>query len=376
MASTKLLLVTSEFPPQPGGIGDHAYNLAHHLSLANYEVTVIADQRSESGEEETNFDIALNFKVVRVPLAYPRYKMYYKRLRFLRRSAKDHAVIIASGKFSLWNVALLKRSQSRQRIAVIHGSEVNFTAKLLRYSIALALQQFDHIIAVSEFTKSLVSIRHQRKTIVIPNGFNTEKWEKAKTVQVALRGWPKLITVGHVSERKGQREVINLLPNLIQRYPEITYHCVGLPTEVDACKDLARRLGVEDRVVFHGRVNDNVLKALLQASDVFVMLSTTTSTGDVEGFGIALLEANALGVPTIGAKGCGIEDAIKEGQSGFLVSLRDSLGFETVLNRLLNAPTKYEIGAQNWAAAHHWSLIVKRYLKVISFNSERINDNI
>ena len=56
------------------------------------------------------------------------------------------------------------------------------------------------------------------------------------------------------------------------------------------------------------------------ASDIFVMLSEETTTGDVEGFGIAVIEANALGIPTIGTMGSGLEDAISDKITGFLVN--------------------------------------------------------
>src|SRR5690606_28596979 len=78
---------------------------------------------------------------------------------------------------------------------------------------------------------------------------------------------------------------------------------------------------------FHGRVNDDELKALLEQADIFVMLSTQTSTGDVEGFGIAILEANAFGVPAVGARDCGIEDAINNGKSGILIDAEDGQQF-------------------------------------------------
>ena len=55
MSTSKLniIIATSEFPPQPGGIGNHAYNLALHLHNNGYHVSVIADQRSSRGLEET-----------------------------------------------------------------------------------------------------------------------------------------------------------------------------------------------------------------------------------------------------------------------------------------------------------------------------------
>ena len=51
-----ILLITSEFPPQPGGIGNHAYYLALYLSKKGYEVQVIADQRDEDNSDEIEFD--------------------------------------------------------------------------------------------------------------------------------------------------------------------------------------------------------------------------------------------------------------------------------------------------------------------------------
>ncbi|WP_178984761.1 glycosyltransferase family 4 protein [Winogradskyella helgolandensis] len=366
-----ILIVTSEFPPQPGGIGDHAYNVALYLSRASYDVSVIADQRSVNGNEETDFDVALPFKVLRVAKTSPRFKMYINRIRLLRTAIKSADVVIASGKFSLWSVAVLRRGQSTASLAVIHGSEVNFTNTLLKTSINWALQRFAKIIAVSQFTKSLIPATIQEKAVVIPNGFNSDKWHIETTTDIELKGTPKLITVGHVSERKGQHEVIKLLPKLALRFPNITYHCVGLPTEQKACELLAKQLGIENRVCFHGRVNNAVLKSALEASDVFVMLSTITTTGDVEGFGIALLEANALGVPTIGAKGCGIEEAIKEGESGALVTLGDEAAFQAALEHLLSSKAAYAETSKAWANEHQWDIIIKKYIVEL----ERLTDN-
>ena len=82
-----VLVVTSEFPPQPGGIGRHAYNLAFYLTKENYEVSVLADQRSVEGIEESNFDSSLPFHVKRIKLNKFRWFMYINRLvkRALRK---------------------------------------------------------------------------------------------------------------------------------------------------------------------------------------------------------------------------------------------------------------------------------------------------
>jgi phosphatidylinositol alpha-1,6-mannosyltransferase len=92
------------------------------------------------------------------------------------------------------------------------------------------------------------------------------------------------------------------------------------------------------------------------------MLSSPTATGDVEGFGIAILEANALGVPAIGAMGCGIEDAIANYKSGILVSPYDTSAFLDALQVILNQHEAYSQQAKAWAKSHHWELIIKQYI--------------
>jgi phosphatidylinositol alpha-1,6-mannosyltransferase len=96
------------------------------------------------------------------------------------------------------------------------------------------------------------------------------------------------------------------------------------------------------------------------------MLSSATATGDVEGFGIAILEANALGVPAIGSLGCGIEDAIHDGKSGLLVQHDDAKAFIVALQQLLDHKVEFSKEAKDWAQLHDWRVIIDRYLEVMN----------
>ena len=60
----KILILTSEFPPQPGGIGNHAYNLAKGLQDNDFEVKVVCDTRSANGEAEKVFDTEFSFELI------------------------------------------------------------------------------------------------------------------------------------------------------------------------------------------------------------------------------------------------------------------------------------------------------------------------
>lgn len=360
----QILIVTSEFPPQPGGIGNHAYNLALQLSKHGYSVMVIADNRSVNGIEEHEFDKSLPFKVKRTAVTSPRFFMYFLRLLKLFKLSRGLDVIIASGKFSLWSVALLSLFRKADYLAVTHGTELNFKVLILKTLTNWSLGRFDDIIAVSHYTKQLMANLSLRSITVIPNGHDSSKWQN-DIIPVTLSGHPKIITVGNVTERKGQGNVIALLPNLIHVFPEIHYHCVGIPTEIDRFRALANRIDVQNHVTFHGRLSDADLQAMLMDADVCVMFSGETVTGDVEGFGIALLEANALGVPVIAALGSGVEDAVSHGYSGFLVRLKDYTGFGDALKILLQERPRFSQQSIEWANRFKWELVVKRYISLL-----------
>jgi len=359
-----IVIVTSEFPPQPGGIGNHAYNLALYLSKESYSIHVIADQRSKTGEEEVAFDKELSFNVTRIHRYNWRFRMYLKRIRATYKSLKNASCVIATGKFSLWNVAFLSLFFKCKTIAVIHGSEVNFRSFFLKKSIQIALKRMDTIIAVSNYTKNLVS--HLNCDVeVIPNGIDFNNWKLESTLNQTLTGKPMLTTVGRVSSRKGQLNVIKQLPELIKHFPELHYHCVGIPTEANDFKKVAKDLQVLSYITFHGSLDHFALKQILSQTDIFVMLSSESKTGDVEGFGIAILEANALGVPAIGSKGCGIEDAINPNVSGVLIALENTAQFKNGIEEILQSKATYKEEARKWAEQHDWSSIVKRYIALL-----------
>ncbi|MFD2916251.1 glycosyltransferase family 4 protein [Psychroserpens luteus] len=361
-----ILIVTSEFPPQPGGIGNHAYNLADQLHQNDFNVSVIADQRSVSGNEENDFDRTNPFKTYRIRLKKIRLFMYLKRLIVIFKLIKKADVVIASGKFPLWVVAIYSVILRKKNIAIAHGTEVNFSNPLLKFSINKSLGRFQYIVAVSNYTKSLIEYLDLKNVVVIPNGYNPEKWNISIDGDLKTEGNPKLITVGNVTERKGQLNVINHIPKLLERYPNIHYHCIGIPTEKERFMSIVKKHSIEDHVTFHGRLSDHDLKEYLTNSDLLVMLSSATRSGDVEGFGIAVLEANALGIPAIGSTNCGIEDAISNFKSGILVPFDSSDEFSNAIQTIMENYDDYSKNALSWAESHKWNYIIKDYIELIN----------
>lgn len=361
----KVLIITSEFPPQPGGIGNHAFNLAKSLNSHDFDVALVSDQRSKDNAEELTFDGRLDFKIHRIKLRGVRWIMYFNRLIKGFKLVKYHDIIIASGKFSLWIVALYSFFFNRKYVAVIHGSEVNFEHNILKRSINFALKRFDKIIAVSNYTKQLISHLKLDNVVVIPNGIDSSELD-LDAAEIDLKGEPKLITVGNVTDRKGQLNVIKHLSELKKIFPDIHYHIVGLPTQADEFLGIAKQLEVHGHITFHGKVSNAKLYQLLNSSDIFIMLSSETKEGDIEGFGIAIIEANYFGLPAIGALNCGIEDAIDHDRSGKLIDYNDSKACIDAINTIMTDKESYQTHAQRWAHTHDWNTIIQHYIKEIT----------
>lgn len=359
MQNKKIVLITSEFPPLPGGIGNHAFFLSKYLTKKGYLITVISDIRSY--KEDINFDAKQDFKTVRIK----RNKVtYLNRVLKAIMHVNNKDVIICSGKFSLWIGTILRFMFPRKKyLAVLHGTELTaggfFSKKVTKWS----LRKFDNIIAVSEFTKQItLKVEPTLKIVVINNGVEINPYystENTKNNELTL------VTVGNLTKRKGQQNIIKALPLLITKYPKIQYHCIGIPSEKDHFIQLAKELNVLPHITFFGALSEDKKNAILAKSTIFCMLSSVLKNGDVEGFGIAILEANLLGIPAIGSNNSGIVDAIRQKYSGLLIDPNDADQFLLAIDDILCNYDEYSENAKIWAKKFDWNQIILKYIDSI-----------
>jgi phosphatidylinositol alpha-1,6-mannosyltransferase len=351
-----ILLLTSEFPPLPGGIGNHAYYLSKYLQTSGYQITVLTNYRHT--KDDITFDVQQAFKIIRIQRnAFT----YVNRIIKAFSKIKNQHTVMASGKFSLWLGGLLSLFFKKNYIAILHGSELKAGGKLSQRLTKWSLKRFDKRIAVSNFTKSeALKINPKWAIEVINNGIEFKQPSQLPPKPEYLN----LITVGQVNTRKGQQNVIKALPTLKAMFPNIHYHCVGIPTMQPECTQLATQLNVVEQITFHGAVSENIKNEWLQKSTVFIMLSEKVNN-DFEGFGIAILEANAFGLPAIGAVNSGITDAVKEGVSGKLVNPHNTREIVDAVKDIYENYTSYSCQAVEWAAGFDWNVIIKKYIEVM-----------
>ena len=359
----KILLITSEFPPLPGGIGTHAFFLSKYLQKKGYDLTVITDFRDI--KKDIEFDDSQHFKIIRIKRNF---FTYISRLLKAFSLTKNYENVILSGKFSLWIGATLKLFfKNKKMLAIMHGSELKaggiFSRKLTEWS----LKKMDRLIAVSAFTKSIgLKINPKLNIEVINNGIEITDYLLSDSLLLKRIDKLSLVTVGNLTYRKGQQNIIKALPFLKMKFPEIHYHCIGIPTEKDKFTKLAVSLNVLDNITFHGVLSELEKSIILNDCSIFCMLSSVLKNGDVEGFGIAVLEANNVGIPAVGSNDSGIADAINNHYSGILIDPNDELQLVEALEEILNNYANYAKNAREWSKKFHWDTIITQYEKALN----------
>jgi glycosyltransferase involved in cell wall biosynthesis len=215
------------------------------------------------------------------------------------------------------------------------------TGRLFR----LVLQGVDLFIAISRYTKQILlnaGVAASQVVIIRPS-ISRECFEAKRNGTRFESILPPhdlmLLTVSRLVEKKGIDQIIKLMPRLTAEFPELLYVVGGDGPDLPRLQRLAREYGVADSVVFLGHVQSKDLADLYAASDVFVMPTRTDAqTGSVEGFGIVFLEAGSQGVPVIGPRQSGSEDAIIEGVTGYLIDPYNPREIEMRITRLLSDP--------------------------------------
>lgn len=196
------------------------------------------------------------------------------------------------------------------------------------------------------------------KIIIIPNGFDIEKFKKAKPCD--LKGEPAILFVGRLEQIKGVDLLIEGHKKVLRELPRATLHVVGDGSLDMQLKNLVESLNINDKVIFHGFVPENVKLSYYKSADICVFPST------YEPFGIVILEAMAARKPIIASLVGGIPELVKHERNALLIN-PDSEEIAEAVQRLYNDPSLMREMAGNNAGdvqRYDWKEISKRYIEV------------
>ncbi len=326
----RILMCGNSFGPKRGGSQTYAQEVALNLTSLGQEIVFLT--RTQPGYRE--FDATLPFQVIR---RHSKVKLGALFFKIIKSEHFDAIYVTHRADFAaLANTA--SRLLGKPYFITVHGGEIlhDFRAPSVRRNFASARA----VIAVSRYTKKLLTGLgvKPRKVHVIPNGtdpvrFNPDIDSSRVHTKHHLEGKKVILSVSRLVKRKGNANVISALPDVLKAVPQAHYLIVGEGPEKRNLANLTAECSLSAKVTFAGRVGETELGEYYAACDVFIMPSFLAHRGEnVEGFGIAYLEANACGKPVIGGRTGGVEDAIVHGETGLLV---DPLSTEEIASALI-----------------------------------------
>ena len=263
-------------------------------------------------------------------------------------------------------------------IATAHGTYTIQPLLVPRHArlAAWTYRRFAAMISVSRYTRRrLLGLMEKRgldpkRVHVIPNCVDVENYAQA---QISTdQPWSDkrfTLSIGELKERKGLHIALAAWCRVAALHPDLHHFVVGNRSGDDYERELqgiVKAAGLEERVHFLGNVDEAHKIELLQRAEVFVHTPVTAEDGGFEGFGIVYLEAAASGTPSIGTLDCGAEDAIIDGETGFLVEQTPEAA-EVALGKLLgDAKLRESMGAagRRHAASQTWDLNAVQVAKI------------
>ncbi|GHJ52465.1 glycosyltransferase family 4 protein [Micromonospora chersina] len=353
---SRTLLITNDFPPRPGGI----QSFVHNLAVRQPPGSVVVYASSWRGAAK--FDADQPFEVVRerTKVLLPTPLVARRAARLARAYDCDTVWFGAAAPLGLLAAGLRRRAGIRRAVALTHGHEAGW-AQLpgARSALRRIGRGVDVTTYLGEYTRvrlarvldGVTELRRLAPGVDVDTYHPGVDGERVR-LRLGLADRPVVVCVSRLVPRKGQDMLIRAMPEIRRRVPDAALLVVGGGPYRATLEKLARQTGVERDVVFTGSVPSAELPAHYAAGDVYAMPCRTRNRGlDVEGLGIVYLEASATGLPVVAGDSGGAPDAVREGETGYVVRGRD---VAQLADRVATLLADRDLARQFGAAGRAW----------------------
>ncbi|MEE9516115.1 MAG: glycosyltransferase [Candidatus Adiutricales bacterium] len=339
----KILLLTTEFPPEFGGISELSVNFGRALKRAGASVRVLTSASSASqaaagnGLSVTRTPRILHLKFIKV------LPLLWEAIRICR-AHRPHLILAMSWTQPGLVAWLVKQALGIEYAVVANGYEISRyqSWNMVNRLMLQILKSAGRIIAISRYTRGKIldlGLDPTRITVINP-AIDIDMWRlETDTGEIeekfGIKGRRIILTTARLVKRKGHAQVIRVLSRISQKYPDLVYVITGEGDSEQELRSLAIELGLQDRVRMTGFISSGELRALYQLAEVYVSPSLEVKA-DVEGFGISFIEAGLYSTPVIAGRTGGVSDAVAHGRTGFLVYPLDEEEIKDKLVQLLD----------------------------------------
>ncbi len=327
----KTLVLTHEYYPFFGGVARYCFDLFKHFEQKDY--LVLCDH--EQVKTQANI---WHFKF-KNKFIKPSWLFSFFRLIKIIKNEKIEQIftpnILPLGSMAYY----LNKFFKLPYIISLHGLDINLALKNKPNLVFKVLNKANYIICNSQSTAKIISDlnidKNKIKVIYPGRDFNCQvdpdKLNRLKNSLNIQDGQKVILTVGRLNKRKGHDLVIQALSEIKQ---DFLYFIVGRGEEEASLRKLAEKYNIETKVRFFNNISDAELPYYYKLADVFV-LPNRASKEDVEGFGIAFLNAASCSLPIIAGKSGGVLEILTDQKNALLVASDDLEDLKEKINLLL-----------------------------------------
>lgn len=347
------------------GWGRYSWEIVKHIaSQPDFEAEVLVEE--PSGYEKERCILKKCFSIRELPI------LFLNALK-ARKYIKNCDIIHALDAYPYGVIAALANLGLGKKL-IINGVgtfsvaplESFIKSTLLRWTYRKAAA----ILCISNYTCGEIRRRipDLNNLKVIFQGMNVEHFKKNSAPRVKM---PEkfILSVGALKKRKGQHISLAAFSQIVNQYPDLKYVIIGDQSNenyVGLLKEIVSQNKIQDRVIFLTNVSDEDLIDYYSNCKLFIIASQNDKLS-FEGFGSIHVEASACRKPVIGTLGNGCEDAIIDGETGFLVPQNNIRATAEAMQKILdNHELAHKMGqaGRRWAEELNWDNIIKKYLAI------------
>lgn len=284
-------------------------------------------------------------------------------------------VVLFSSMVTAAVAPLLSSRVAVPMVTINHGQDVTLPVRLYQQWVPKVFHHLQGVISVSAATQtaSLVRGLHPTKSFVLPNALNIQprsyhqlgsRQVLESVFQINLEGKKLLLSVGRQVQRKGHAWFLQqVLPKIQQ---PIVYLMIGQGPETQRLHQLRAQSPYPEQIIVAGKTSAEILQHAYDAADLFIMPNIPVE-GDMEGFGVVILEANEARTPVVASDLEGLKDVVQDGCNGFKVTpLNAQLFAQTIDDVLESKLPSLSDGAYDWVTEQYtWSRVCERYIEVL-----------
>ncbi len=352
----KTFLLTDEFPPMQTGIARMMGEIARRYPPG--ELLVSTGQHRDSAEMDSHYGPAV---IDRLPISTRALKnlagllFWSRRVASLARQHKPRFAWCDSVRPSAYTAKWAHERVGTKYGVLVHGGDILKELHAIHHSawarrtLRALFGSAVAVVANSQWTREQAQkvlrelgldplAEHVR---VVPLGTDPAQFRpgldtREVRARYRLNGDLWVLTVARLEPYKGVDTVLKAVAQLRKQNIDVHYLVIGTGKEKDAYKKLAADLKIADAIRFVGTVPEADLPALYNTASVYLGISRRADGTRVEGFGISLAEASACGLPVVAGKSGGLAEAVRDGETGFVVEPDAPEGVAEALGRLLS----------------------------------------